>query len=103
MNSQVAERSQRPAPLHGVRVLEVGHYRAGPFCGMQLADLGAEVIKVEQPDGGDQVRLTGPFIDGESSPFVRLNRNKRSFVLDLKSAPGKEIFKQLAATADVVV
>jgi crotonobetainyl-CoA:carnitine CoA-transferase CaiB-like acyl-CoA transferase len=90
-------------PLHGVRVLEVGNYMAGPFCGMQLADLGAEVIKIEQPDGGDQVRLTGPFVDGESSPFVRLNRNKRSLVLDLKSAAGKEIFKQLAKTADVVV
>jgi formyl-CoA transferase len=84
-------------------VLEVGNYMAGPFCGMQLADLGAEVVKVEQPDGGDQVRLTGPFIDGESSPFVRLNRNKRSLVLDLKSGPGKEIFKQLATTADIVV
>src|SRR5207248_7002440 len=90
-------------PLSGVRVLEVGNYMAGPFCGMQLADLGAEVIKIEQPDGGDQVRLTGPFLDGESSPFVRLNRNKRSLVLDLKSAAGKEIFKRLAVTADVVV
>jgi len=90
-------------PLDGVRVLEVGNYIAGPFCGMQLADLGAEVIKVEQPDGGDQVRLTGPFIDGESSPFVRLNRNKRSVVLDLKAAEGKEVFKRLTATADVVV
>jgi crotonobetainyl-CoA:carnitine CoA-transferase CaiB-like acyl-CoA transferase len=76
---------------------------AGPFCGMQLADLGAEVIKIEQPDGGDQVRLTGPFILGESSPFVRLNRNKRSLVLDLKSAAGKVIFMQLVETADVVV
>jgi formyl-CoA transferase len=91
------------APLHGIRVLEVGNYMAGPFCGMQLADLGAEVIKIEQPDGGDQVRLTGPFVDGESSPFVRLNRNKRSLVLDLKSDDGKEIFKQLVKTADVVV
>jgi len=91
------------APLDGVRVLEVGNYMAGPFCGMQLADLGAEVVKIEQPDGGDQVRLTGPFVDGQSSPFVRLNRNKRSLVLDLKAAEGKEIFKRLARTADVVV
>lgn len=90
-------------PLSDIRVLEVGNYMAGPFCGMQLADLGAEVIKIEQPDGGDQVRLTGPFVDGESSPFVRLNRNKRSLVLDLKAAEGKEIFKRLAGTADVVV
>ena len=93
---------ERP-PLSDIRVLEVGNYMAGPFCGMQLADLGAEVIKVEQPDGGDQVRLAGPFVDGESSPFVRLNRNKRSLVLDLKAADGKEVFRRLARTADVVV
>ena len=90
-------------PLTGVRVLEVGNYMAGPFCGMQLADLGAEVIKIEPPDGGDQVRLAGPFVEGESSPFVRLNRNKRSVVLDLKTAAGKEVFRRLARTADVVV
>lgn len=93
---------ERP-PLTDIRVLEVGNYMAGPFCGMQLADLGAEVIKIEQPDGGDQVRLTAPFVDGESSPFVRLNRNKRSLVLDLKAPDGKEIFRALARTADVVV
>src|SRR5579875_72208 len=91
------------APLAGVRVLEVGNFIAGPFCGMQLADLGAEVIKIEHPDGGDQVRGTGPFVGGESSPFMRLNRNKRSMALDLKSASGKEIFRRLAQTADVVV
>src|SRR5215813_7329515 len=90
-------------PLADVRVLEVGNYMAGPFCGMQLADLGAEVIKIEQPDGGDQVRLAAPFLDGESSPFVRLNRNKRSLVLDLKSSSGKELFRRLVRTADVVV
>jgi crotonobetainyl-CoA:carnitine CoA-transferase CaiB-like acyl-CoA transferase len=91
------------SPLTGVRVLEVGNYMAGPFCGMQLADLGAEVIKIEQPDGGDQVRLAAPFLEGESSPFVRLNRNKRSLVLDLKAAAGKEVFRRLVRTADVVV
>lgn len=92
----------QPALL-GVRVLEVGGYIAGPFCGMQLADLGAEVIKVEQPDGGDQVRLTGPFLLDESSPFVRLNRNKRSLIVDLKSTQGKQIFTRLVETADIVV
>jgi formyl-CoA transferase len=91
------------SPLTGVRVLEVGNYMAGPFCGMQLADLGAEVIKIEQPDGGDQVRLAAPFLDGESSPFVRLNRNKLSLVLDLKAAAGKDVFRRLVRTADVVV
>ncbi|TMF53455.1 MAG: CoA transferase [Chloroflexi bacterium] len=87
----------------GVRVLEVGNYMAGPFCGMQLADLGAEVIKVENPDGGDQVRASAPLIDGEGSAFMRLNRNKRSMALDLKTDRGKEIFRKLVGTADVVV
>ncbi len=91
------------APLAGIRVLEVGNYMAGPFCGMQLADLGAEVIKVEPPEGGDQVRTMAPLLDGEGSAFVRLNRNKRSIALDLKSDDGKEIFGKLVRTADVVV
>ncbi|HKF76712.1 MAG TPA: CaiB/BaiF CoA-transferase family protein [Candidatus Dormibacteraeota bacterium] len=93
---------ERP-PLSDVCVLEVGNYMAGPFCGMQLADLGAEVIKIEHPDGGDQVRLAAPFLDGESSPFVRLNRNKRSLVLDLKATEGKDVFRRLVRTADIVV
>jgi formyl-CoA transferase len=90
-------------PLAGVRVLEVGNYMAAPFCGMQLADLGAEVIKVEHPDGGDQVRLSAPLIRGEGSAFMRLNRNKRSIALDLKTDGGKEVFRKLAGTADVVL
>ena len=98
-----AESDARPAPLTGVRVLEVGNYMAAPFCGMQLADLGAEVIKVENPDGGDQVRTSAPLIGGEGSAFLRLNRNKRSIALDLKSDRGKEIFGKLVATADVVL
>src|ERR1700686_1506841 len=91
------------APLTGIRVLEVGNYMAGPFCAMQLADLGADVIKVEPPDGGDQVRTMAPLLDGEGSAFVRLNRNKRSIALNLKSADGKEVFRKLVKTADVVV
>lgn len=83
--------------------MEVGNYMAGPFCALQLADLGADVVKVENPDGGDQVRLTAPFLDGESSNFVRLNRNKRSLALDLKSPQGKQVFRRLADRADVVV
>jgi len=92
-----------PGPLEGIRVVEVGNYMAAPFCAMQLADLGADVVKVENPDGGDMTRQSGPFLDGESSPFVRLNRNKRSLALDLKSARGKDVFRRLAARADVVV
>src|ERR1700693_5177254 len=91
------------APLTGIRVLEVGNYMAGPFCGMQLADLGAEVIKVEPPEGGCQLRTRAPWLDGEGSAFVRLNRNKRSIALNLKSAEGKEVFRKLVGTADVVV
>jgi formyl-CoA transferase len=94
---------QAAAPLLGIRVVEVGHYIAGPFCAMQLADLGAEVIKVEHPDGGDQVRSSAPFIEGEGSAFMRLNRNKRSIALDLKSTQGKAVFRKLVATADIVV
>jgi formyl-CoA transferase len=89
--------------LAGIRVVEVGNFMAAPFCTMQLADLGADVIKVENPDGGDQVRTTAPFLKGESSSFVRLNRNKRSLALDLKSAKGKEIFRKLIGGADVLV
>jgi formyl-CoA transferase len=89
--------------LNGVRVLEVGNFMAGPFCTLQLADLGADVVKIENPDGGDLTRGSAPFIQGESSPFVRLNRNKRSLVLDLKSERGKEVFRRLARKADVVV
>jgi crotonobetainyl-CoA:carnitine CoA-transferase CaiB-like acyl-CoA transferase len=94
--------NDRP-PLAGIRVLEVGNYMAGPFCGMQLADLGADVIKIENPDGGDQVRLVAPLIEGEGSAFMRLNRNKRSIALDLKKVSGREVFRKLVATADVVI
>lgn len=91
------------APLTGIRVLEVGNYMAAPFCAMQLADLGAEVIKVENPEGGDTVRQLAPLLEGEGSAFVRLNRNKRSIALDLKSKEGKAVFIRLAEQSDVVV
>ena len=94
---------RREPPLTGIRVVEVGNYMAAPFCTMQLADLGAEVIKVEHPEGGDQVRQSAPLIDGEGSAFMRLNRNKRSIALDLKTEQGKGVFRKLAGTADVIV
>ncbi|WP_017611831.1 CaiB/BaiF CoA transferase family protein [Nocardiopsis salina] len=94
---------QRHAPLTGITVLEVGAFIAAPYAATQLADLGADVIKVENPQGGDPVRLIGPFLEGESSPFVRLNRHKRSVALDLKSPEGREAFLALAAQCDVVV
>ena len=89
--------------LTGIRVIEVGNFMAAPFCTLQLADLGADVIKVENPDGGDQVRSMAPFLEEESSSFVRLNRNKRSLALDLKAPQGKELFRKLVRGADVLV
>ncbi len=76
---------------------------AGPFCGMQLADLGADVVKVEDPRGGDLSRRLEPIVDGESGNFVRLNRSKRSIALDLKRDAAKAVFRRLAAHADVIV
>ncbi len=90
-------------PLAGIRALEVGNYMAGPFCGMQLADLGADVVKVEDPRGGDLARRLEPLVNGESGNFVRLNRGKRSIALDLKQDAGRDVFRRLAARADVIV
>ncbi|GAA1382011.1 CoA transferase [Pseudonocardia kongjuensis] len=90
-------------PLTGVLVLEVGAFMAAPFATMQLADLGARVVKIEPPGTGDPTRSAGPFLDGESSPFLRLNRNKESVVLDLKDERGRDAFLDLADRADVVV
>src|SRR3954466_16327682 len=91
------------APLSGVRVLEVGNYMAGPFCGTQPADMGADVVKVEDPRGGDLSRRLDPIVNGESGNFVRLNRSKRSIALDLKNAEAKGVFRRLASRADVIV
>jgi formyl-CoA transferase len=90
-------------PLNGMTVLKVGVFMAAPYATMQLADLGARVIKVENPAAPDSVRTTGPFLEGQSSPFARLNRNKESVALDLKSPAGRGAFLRLATTADAVV
>lgn len=97
-------------PLQGVRILSAEQYGAGPFGSMLLADLGAEVIKIEHPrEGGDVSRATGPFFLSEdpSAPdsqfFQSFNRNKKSLTLDLKSAQGQSIFRRLAATCDAVM
>ncbi|MDQ3809562.1 MAG: CoA transferase [Chloroflexota bacterium] len=92
-----------PPPLSGVRVLELANYMAGPFCGMLLADLGAEVIKVENPQGGDFSRQTAPFVNGESAGFMALNRNKKSVTLNLKAPTGRALFLDLVNTADVLI
>jgi crotonobetainyl-CoA:carnitine CoA-transferase CaiB-like acyl-CoA transferase len=90
-------------PLAGIRVVEIGNYMAGPYCGMQLADLGADVVKVEHPKAGDLARLLEPLASGESGNFARLNRDKRSLAIDLKRGEGREVFKRLAARSDVIV
>lgn len=90
-------------PLAGVRVIEVCNVAAGPYCGMLLADLGAEVIKVENPQGGDTLRSWPPLTEGYSENFASLNRNKRSVTLDLKNPADAETFRKLAARAEVLV
>jgi crotonobetainyl-CoA:carnitine CoA-transferase CaiB-like acyl-CoA transferase len=90
-------------PLAGIRVLEIGNYMAGPYCGMQLADLGADVVKVEHPKAGDLARLLEPVASGESGNFARLNRDKRSLAIDLKREESRAVFRRLAAQADVIV
>lgn len=91
-------------PLDGIKVLDLTQFMAGPFCTMLLADMGADVIKIEKPNGGDDIRRSGPpFINGESAAFMGINRNKRSIVIDLKSDEGQSILHRMAGAADVVV
>src|SRR5689334_25174569 len=90
-------------PLQGIRVIEFCNVAAGPYCGMLLADMGADVIKVEHPQGGDTLRAWPPITDGYSENFASLNRNKRSVTLDLKNADDIEQAKALINTADVVI
>ena len=91
-------------PLEGVRILTVEQYGAGPFGTMWLADQGAEVIKVEQPEGGDYARVLGPywFDNGESQWFHAYNRNKKSLTLDLESSDGRAVLMDLVASADAL-
>lgn len=89
--------------LEGILVLDLTRVLAGPFCTMQLADLGARVIKIETPRHGDDARTYGPFLNGESIYFASLNRNKESLVLDLKREAGRQIFLRLVELADILV
>jgi crotonobetainyl-CoA:carnitine CoA-transferase CaiB-like acyl-CoA transferase len=93
-------------PLAGVRILAVEQYGAGPFGSMQLADMGAEVIKIENPaEGGDVSRSVGPYFlgDNDSHFFQAFNRNKRSITLNLRASEGQHVLRDLAATADAVL
>jgi crotonobetainyl-CoA:carnitine CoA-transferase CaiB-like acyl-CoA transferase len=90
-------------PLANLKILDLTRFVAGPFCTQLLADMGAEVIKIESPDRGDEARYQGAVVKGESWYFVGMNRNKKSMTLDLKKEEGKEIFRRLSKEADVVL
>src|SRR6516165_6083968 len=93
-----------PGPLAGVRVLDLTRVLAGPYCTMFLGDLGAEVVKIEQPGVGDDTRGWGPpFVGGESAYFLCVNRNKKSITIDLKSQDGVTLLRRLAEREDVLI
>jgi CoA:oxalate CoA-transferase len=98
-----AGQEDSPVPLSGIRVVDLTRILAGPFCSMLLADMGAEVIKIEPPDEGDPVRQQGAIVDGLSWYFAQFNRNKKSMTLDLRAAEGKDILARLIGRADVLV
>ena len=89
--------------LSDIKELDLTRVLAGPYSTMMLADLGAEIIKVEQPVVGDDARAFGPYVDGESGYFMSINRNKESMTVNLKSPEGKEIIKAMVKEVDVVV
>ncbi|MEO1328951.1 MAG: CoA transferase [Pseudomonadota bacterium] len=89
--------------MAGLRVIELAHIMAGPVCGLMLADMGADVVKVEKPSGDDTRRMVPPKIEGESAAFLMMNRNKRGVCLDLKADHGRAALKRLLKTADVVI
>ncbi|MDB5376677.1 MAG: CoA transferase [Rubritepida sp.] len=89
--------------LDGLVVLDLTNFLSGPYCTMLLGDMGADIIKVERPDGGDDARRMPPFVEGRSQPFAVWNRNKRSIVADLKKPDDIELVRRLALRADVLV
>ena len=93
----------RHGALENLTVLDLGRVIAAPFCASILADMGARVIKVEQPDKGDDSRQYGPYVDGESAYFANMNRNKEGITLNMKEPKGKEILKELVKKADVLI
>ncbi len=103
-SSQDEEGGERQGPLKDVRVIDLTHVMAGPTCTLMLADMGADVIKVEKiPDGDDTRRSVPPKVGDQSAAFMMMNRNKRGIALDLKTQGGKDILKRLVRDADVVV
>lgn len=94
---------ERNGILSGMKVLDLSRVLAAPYCCMMLADMGADVLKIERPGTGDDSRGYAPFVNGESGYFMNLNRNKRSMTLDLKAPEGKKLFLELVKKCDVVV
>ena len=90
-------------PLDGLRVLDMSQIMAGPYCTMVLADMGADVTKIEKIKGGDDSRQMGPYIEDESACFMQINRNKRSVALNLKDPAARELFYDMARQADVII
>jgi crotonobetainyl-CoA:carnitine CoA-transferase CaiB-like acyl-CoA transferase len=90
-------------PLSGIRVVDLTRVVAGPYCTMMLGDMGAEVLKIEEPGHGDDTRAWGPYLNGHSSFYLQLNRSKKSVALDLKTADGAAALRDLLATADVLI
>lgn len=99
----MTKRKSTVGPLHGVRVLDLGTMIAGPVAATLLSDFGAEVIKVEQPEGGDPIRKIGPFVEGEGLWWNVEGRNKKSITLNLREQQGQELLKRLVQDADVLV
>jgi len=97
------KRSKTRPPLAGIRVLDLTRVLAGPFCSMILGDMGAEIIKVEEPGKGDDTRGWPPFSGGEATYFLSVNRNKKSLTLNMKAPDGRAILRRLVAKADVVL
>jgi crotonobetainyl-CoA:carnitine CoA-transferase CaiB-like acyl-CoA transferase len=95
--------SSYKGPLEGIVVLDLTRVLAGPYCTAHLADLGATVIKIEDPDRGDSIRYTRPLVDGVSNHFLSLNKGKKSACIDLRAAEGRAVFLRLVRSADVVV
>ncbi len=91
------------SPLTKIKILDLSRLIPGPYCSMMLADLGAEVLKVEEPVCGDYMRWIEPLVEGQSIYFTSLNRNKKSLTLNLKIENGKEIFLNLAKDYDVIL
>mgnify|MGYP003322819482 FL=1 len=90
-------------PLNNIRVIDLTRVLAGPYCSMMLGDMGADVIKIEEPIHGDDTRAWAPHLDGWSTFFLGLNRSKRSLAIDLKTERGQQILRRLIMTADVLI